>query len=285
MKSRTLINLGLLILVGVLTALVLREPGKEAPPEPERLTALNPAEIRQVRIERVGQEMVAAERGEDGEWRLTAPRGLPANGHRLDALLKVAEAATRSRFPVESNLEAYGLSEPRVRLQLDDVTLTFGDTTPIDQHRYVRRGETIYLVGDSWFYHLIGDIGTFASHRLLPDAADLEAISLPGLNLRQRNGKWETAPEAPDTSADAVARLVDNWRHARAIEVKEWDAPLPEGETIRVNLAGQADPVEFIIASREPQTVLARPAWRLTYHLPDSVAKGLFSLPELPQER
>ncbi|WP_411293350.1 hypothetical protein, partial [Thiohalomonas denitrificans] len=83
MSSRTLVNLGLLILVGILAALAAWEPGKQAPPDSERLTPLNPADIHQVRIERAGRATVAAQRGEDGEWRLTEPRGLPANGYRF----------------------------------------------------------------------------------------------------------------------------------------------------------------------------------------------------------
>ena len=279
MTTRILVNVGFLLLVGVLTALVVWEPGKEAPHERERLTNLNLANIDRVRIERVGQAAVAAQRGDDGEWELTEPRGLPANGRRIDSLLKVAEAVTRSRFPVQGNLEEFALSEPGVTLQLNDVILAFGDSTPIGEQRYVLKGDSIYLIGASYYYHLIGGIGTFISHKLLPEDAFLEAITLPELELLQREGRWSIMPEAADISADTIAELVNNWRHAQAMEVKDWEAPTPAGETIRVRLAGEKSPVEFVIVSRGPQTVLVRPDWGLAYPMPDSAAGDLLSLP------
>ncbi len=278
MNSRTLLNLGLLVLVGILVALAIWEPGKEAPPGPKPLTELNPAEVDRVRIERAGQAAVAAERNEDGSWRLTEPRPLPANDYRFDSLVSVAKAPDQGGFPVRDELDAFGLAEPRVRLQLNDLTLDFGNTTPVDQRRYVRVGDTVHLIGDTHYYHLIGGIGTFASRRLLPEDGALTAISLPKLELHQQKGKWSVAPEAAEASADDIAKLVDNWRHARAIEVKSWDEPAPQGETIRIHLAGTTAPVQFVIASREPQTVLVRPDWQLAYHLPDSVTEELLSL-------
>lgn len=283
MGSRSLLNLGLLIVVALLAALAFWEPGKTPPPKAETLTGLDPATIQRVRIARPGQPTIIAER-DGAHWQLLAPFEARANGYRFDSLVRVAEAPTRAWFPATGDLEAYGLDAPQVVLELDEVTLRFGATTPVDGLRYLQRDDTVFTVGDTHFYHLVGDVGTFVDRRLLPEGAEVTAIELPGATLARGETGWQVSPEPPDISADAVATWADNWQRARAIEVKQLEGETPEGEIVRVVLEQSAEAIEFIATLIGGERVLVRPDLGLAYHLPESVAQGLFEPPPPPAE-
>ncbi len=278
MSSRTLINLLLLLTVGVLAAVAIYEPGTEEAPPAARLTALTAGEVRQLRIERQEGETVLLQR-HDGGWSLTAPIAAPAREYRVDAVARVVEAESLNRFEARAGeLASYGLEPPGATLTVNDaITLAFGTTSPLDQRRYVQVGDTVHLIEDTHYYRLIGRYATFLSSRLLPEGASLTALQLPNLTVRAEQGRWVAEPPPEGYSADAATALLDGWRYASAIEVKPYDGR--GGEEVRLTLAGESEPVRFLVTARAPDLVLARPDLRVQYHLAAASAAELLSLP------
>ena len=91
MSKRNLLNLGLLLFIGVLVLLVIYEPGIETPKESPSLLDTDREAIKQIHIERQGQETVELVRNESGKWLLTAPLSIDANDFRITSLLRITE--------------------------------------------------------------------------------------------------------------------------------------------------------------------------------------------------
>ncbi len=280
MKSRTLLNLVLLALVAALVLLAIYEPGKEPPPEPKRLTGVAPDSVEAIRIERPGAPAIELQR-QDGQWRLTTPVAVAANSFRVRSVLELLEAKASDGFPAdEAGLERYGLAEPRVQVTFDGATtVSFGETAPLDRRRYVRLGDTIFLIGDNHFWQVAGDAGTFIDPQLLPADAAITRLALPDFTVERGEDGWRLIPEPADYSADAVAALVENWRHARALQLHLQEPPSAESARIEVGLEGQGDPLVFLLDEAGGEALFVRPDLGVAYQLPAATAEGLLQLP------
>ncbi|PKM43643.1 MAG: hypothetical protein CVV05_12270 [Gammaproteobacteria bacterium HGW-Gammaproteobacteria-1] len=276
MNKRNLLNLVLLLVVVGLGLLAWLEPGREAPPAPLKLTALDAAAIDRIRIERPAGVLEMARR--DGRWELTAPIHAPANGIRTDAILSVAAIdSLNSQAITGLDLAAYGLAEPAVRLFLNDTRIDFGNTSPLDQRRYVRVGDTVHLIPDLRYYQLIGGWNGYVSLRLLEENTPLDRIELPGLTLENHEGSWRPQPAPEHWSADAATALAQNWDTAQAMEVREHKGEA-KGEEVRLHVRGSEQPIRFVIAAREPELVLVRPDLGLAWHLVAERAADLLQM-------
>lgn len=281
--SRTLLNLGLAAGVALLALLAIYEPGKEPPKEQPRLVELNRDAVSKLRIERVNGPAVVLER-QQGVWRMSEPLQLGVNDYRISSLLRVTETTSLGSFTAAPEaLAQYGLDSPNATLILNDTTrIEFGSSTPIDQRRYVRIGNSVHLISDTLYYHLIGVPTSYASNALLDANAAITALELPGLKVTQADGKWQATPAPADFSADQVTQLIDHWRHAQALEVTPYDGR--KGEAVRLFISGNTAPAELLITQRTPELILARPALKVQYHLPSASVTELFTLKPLPKE-
>lgn len=284
MNKRNLLNLVMLLLVAGLGLLAWLEPGRSPEPQAVKITALDPAAIERIRIERPAGLLEMVRR--DGRWQLTAPQAAPANTIRTDAIVSVATIDSLNQQPIAGlDLATYGLDEPKARLQLNDVTIDFGAAAPLDNRRYVRVGDTLHLIPDLRYYQLIGPWSGYVSLRLLEEGTQLERIALPQLVLVNDNGSWMPEPKPEQWSADAATALAQRWQNVQAMEVREHKGAAT-GDEVRLQVRGQEQPLRFVIAAREPELVLVRPDLGLAYHLVASQAQELLELsaPQQDQE-
>lgn len=277
MSSRTLLNLALLAVVGALIVLAVYEPGIEAPPPTPALTSVDPAGITRLRVERPNQPTVRLEKTASG-WRMLEPYALAANAYRARALLGVAGAASHWQRPAgDLDLARFSLDKPKASLYLDDIRIDFGGTESLTGRRYVRLGETIHLITDRVFHHLLANAANFVDYHLLAPGSEPVAITLPDRRLLRRHGVWALEPEDPGVGADALAQTVNAWRQAQAIEVR----PLENGKSgqdVSVELAGADAPIHFRVRETESQVILGRPDVGVQYHFTPSGAASLLKL-------
>lgn len=277
MNNRSQLNLGLLALVAILVLLVVFEPGKELPEKEALITVLQQDQIDTIRIERPESENIEFKR-RDGHWWLTAPLEIPANEYRMELLLNIAEARSQGNYPASGqSLEPFGLQSPTVHMFLNDTVIAFGKTEPLNHLRYLQIGDTIHLIRDGAYYHLIGDYTTFISTRLLEPSVTLTALQLPGLSLKLEQERWHIQPKPENHSVDSVVSLVGAWLQARAMEVKAYSGD-GRGEKITLTLSNQAQPIEFEIIQTAPDLVLGRSDLSIEYHLSESTAETLLKL-------
>ena len=145
------INLALAIYCGALLLVLLQPAAVDTPGM--TLTALDPAAIQLIRIERHDRLELVFERRADA-WHMTHPRSAPAAARRVGQLLAVASAPLQ---PITAGADAaarYGLQPPQAVLHLDALQVEFGALDPSQRLRYVRsHGQTGAI--DDLYYNLL----------------------------------------------------------------------------------------------------------------------------------
>lgn len=274
MKSRLFLNLMLLGLVAALGIFAIIEPGKKKP-ETTPLANIDENTLSMVTLR--NKDTITFEK-KDGRWRLAAPIHALANEIRVRQLIDIAKANSEAQYPLkQEDLAKFELDQPKASLVLGNTTLVFGGSDPIHMRRYVQIGDTLHLVNDDFFHHLMASATDYVDKKLLPENAKIKEIFLPGLKATLgSDGKWATEATG-DTKAD-IPELVSLWNTARAIEVKRLEKPA-QGDLVRIGLA-EDTPIEFIIVQREPDIVLARQDLGLQYELTGESARQLLNLPK-----
>ncbi|CAK0757514.1 conserved hypothetical protein [Gammaproteobacteria bacterium] len=287
MSLRNQLNLALLAMVVGLAGVMLWKPGIKPPESPPLLAACVPETVTRVIIERAGHATVTLTRV-DTTWRVEAPFSAPANAYRIRTLLDLCQAPSHSRYPMASvDLAPLGLLPPRAVIHLGGVELRLGSTEPVEGQRYVLFKDTVHLIQDS-LYPTEDDATGFIDPALLPKEARIVALSLPALpgsaafGVTLTEGRWRLDPPRPDLSADVVSTLMEQWRRARALEVR-LDAPEEALGTVTLTLEGVTTPLLFDVLSLSPEVVLRRTDLGLRYVFPRDTATGLLYLP-IPSE-
>ena len=284
MSKRNLLNFGLLAFIGLLILLVVYEPGIEKPAELPALLQLDKAAVKQIAIHRDGQQDIELQRQSDDHWLVTSPLQYPADQYRIDSMLRVTTIKSLGSFAAEpQKLAAYNLAESQVSLTLNgDTTIVFGGSTPLDHRRYVMVNDKVHLIGDTIYYHPIGNYPTYLRRQLLDEGSTIEKLELPGLSVSWQEERWQLSPEPEDFSADQVTQLLGQWKLASAMEIRPYDKST--GEKITIKITGEEQPLELLVTSREPDLVLARPELGIQYHFDASGSEKLLQLPQRTEQ-
>ncbi len=274
MSTRTLINLILLIVVTVLAAVSFHEPGIEGPAALPTITDKPADSVKRISIHREKQADILLEK-HAGQWQLREPFQLPANGFKVDLLLGILAEKSHSRLTTaDLELSRFSLEPPKASLALDELRLDFGDTAPLSGNRYIRLGDTVHLVRERLYHHLIAAAPDYVHYALLGPEARPVIISLPEITLTLMDGKWTPQPEADNLSADGISRLVTAWRDAQAISVNAYKEGQIENE-VSITLEDREQPLRFLIRKGEHEMIFARPDVGVQYHLPEESAARL----------
>lgn len=273
MKSRLLLNLVLLVIIGVLGALAFFEPGKRKP-ENTPLAAVDENALSVITLK--NKDTIVFEK-KDGHWRLTAPFAAPANEIRVQQLIGIANSNVEVEYPVQGeDLAKFELDKPKATLTLGAITLAFGGSDPINMRRYVQVGDKLDLVNDAFFHHLAAAATDYVDKKLLPEDAKIKEIVIPGFKATLgADGKWV---KEPADSKIPPSELAAAWSASRAIDIKRLDKPA-QGDAIRIGFA-EGGAVDFVVVQREPELVLARQDLGLQYELTAETARSLLALPK-----
>jgi hypothetical protein len=287
MYKRWLINVILLIIVVILGLLIFYTLERNKPIEQAKLTGLDAKTVQSIRIERSGKQPITLLKEISDSWQLTAPFELPANNFQIKNLLQILSLREYKKI-ASTNLAEFKLDTPLATIQYNQLTMAFGDSSPINHQRYVQINNVVYLIRDTWYYYLIGDALAFASLNLLGNNSKIIELEMPGHHLKLQDTKWslESDFENIDTSADTLNSLIDNWQHASAYDVKPYIATedTTVKEQIKITLLGQPKPLHFIIVSKAPDLVLAIPEKKVQYQLSGTQNDKLLQVPMKPQD-
>jgi hypothetical protein len=285
MSARTLLNLALALLALLLAAVVWLRPGLEPETAPAAITALEPGQVSSINITRLQGAPLGFSK-QDGAWFLDGDPHVPADAFQLRAILALLQAASIRSYPAEAlDLIGLGLDPPQASVMFNGTRVAIGNIEPIDRLRYIKTDTTIHLVEDRYQHLLNAGFNNFVRRHLLPEEASIIALQLPGLSLQLGDDiNWQRIPDDPDTSADAINALLNNWLRASALYVRRFEPGAYE-DTISLTMRGENEPVVFTLISREPDLVLARPEWGIQYHLAADAGAGLLSLPLQPAEQ
>ncbi|HEY0200017.1 MAG TPA: hypothetical protein VGC19_16015 [Rhodanobacter sp.] len=146
MKRTVRQRLILLVAVAALLSLAAWQWQRDARDEAGMLTALDPASITHVTLTLPGTPTMHYEKREGHWWRADGTPVRALDG-RLDGLADTAVAHVLSWRPASDFDPArIGLAPPQAILNLDGVTLEFGETSVTGPQHYVRVGQRVALV-------------------------------------------------------------------------------------------------------------------------------------------
>jgi hypothetical protein len=285
MASRLWLNLALLLLVAILIIIVIYEPGKEPAAPPPRLTQLTPAAITHIHIKRVTGEDIELVKEANGQWWMHKPYHLPANEFRIQSLLRLAETESLSSHVLyDLQASTYGLDQPRAIVTFNHNTqISFGETEPLQQRRYVQIGDQLHTIVDTFYYQAAANPLAYLNYALLPPTANIIKLELPDLKLVLQEGQWQRTPPHPHLSADASIALINNWRHAQALELRATEVKGTQSD-VEIYIADQPEPIRFKLLQTEDETSLIRLDVGLQYVIANDIYEKLFVLPESDPE-
>lgn len=277
--KRAQLNVALLAVAAGLGVAVFFASRPEPPGPP--LTALTPDQVTRIALEHPGQPVIRLEKRE-GAWFLAEPVTAEVDEFEINALLGVAGNETKEKLEGAA-LAELELAPPKYALTLNDTRVEFGGVEPLQYRRYVKVGESVFLIEDPPSAALDKDYADLVAKGLFPTGAAIERVELPQLTLAKADGNWSLTPADPKATADAMQKLADGWKNARSMwNERAADAPA-KAERVKVTLQG-GEVREFVVAAREPQLKLHRPGLGVNYVLSKALADELLKLPEPPKE-
>ncbi len=272
MSRRLLVNLLLLALAGGLWWVATRLPAPDGKPPPRPFGDIDPGAVRSIAVERPAGELLLQMERRGTHWWITRPFTAPADRARVGRLLAITAEPTARIFSAGGvDLEQTGLAPPRAVLLLDGERIEFGASNPLNRHRYLRRGEAVYLCLDREYYLLASTPESWVDHALLPPGAAVSSISLPTVRYNHRDGEWTLGDGSP---APAGAALLEAWRGTRARAVSR-RSELPPGEEVEIRLA-QGERLRYRIYRSAGQLELCRPGSGLCYRIDPALETTLF---------
>ncbi len=163
MSRNVTVNLGLFLLVLLLSLVAYFEPGINQPVEKITLTHLTPKDVSYIRIsDNRGRDLVMQK--QQGHWLMINPYKKPANEQRINQLLDITTTRSFSQFKIpDGRLAEFGLEPPSIHLQLNDLMLEIGGNESIKFRRYVRVGEQLHLINNGYHHHLMAQADDFVS--------------------------------------------------------------------------------------------------------------------------
>ena len=279
LKNRWLVNLALIIVVLALAGTVYFKRAHEDGENSAALTALEPAEITHIRIERGSKETIVLKKfGPD--WRLTAPVTARANTFNVDQILSLAGAKSATRIPIDgAELKKFGLDKPQAHVWLNDKPIAFGAMHPFKNLHYVRYGDIVDLISSHHFAPVAYRYTNYIDTRLLEAQRAPIAIELPGFTVELKDGSWRRVPEIKDLSGDRVNGFVEGWRHAQALNVERYGGTRVQAR-IRIGFGENGDNSELTLGvlAHKPKFILYRQDEGLEYHFPEETGKRLLNL-------
>ena len=267
MKSRWITNFLLVMAIGILSLIARYLPGINEPAADEvYLTTLKANEIERIQIDRnLLPQLVLVKK--DSAWFIDQQPPLPADSLQVNSLTRLAEqTVTRGYAITELDLAQIELASPEIRIMLNQQQLEFGGIDPLEGLRYVRNDKRVNLIEDLYKNQLESVYTRFIRRRLFAENEKITAIKLADFQANQIDGKWQLSPETT-ISADKLQLFIETWQQASALNIQKIDLEQTTGESVSVTLAGQQQPVNFVIKTRETELILARPDYGIQYKL------------------
>lgn len=279
MSRRALLNLGMLVAVAVLAALLYFDPGHTPPPPKPAPLALGNDAVTHLEIAPRNQPAVVLDRTEAG-WRMHKPYAVAANPTMVHNVLDALRSPAQAVYPAgKVDPQQSRLATPSLVVTINDRRLVFGGSEPVNHWQYLKSGEQVLMINALSFYKLRHTAEDFVSRRLLPDAARIQQITIPSHIVQKSARGWTLTPDDPAISADAIQGLVDAWKQSQAINVDRSDpadAPKVSGQ-VEIQLAS-GKTLDFEVIRSARWLKLVRPDLGLSYELLPAQGKKLLQL-------
>jgi hypothetical protein len=287
MKSRWLVNLGLLLLIAGLGLFLYFNPKKEAPTFNEvKISDISPADVSKLEIEFPAKNPVVLERRE-GHWKLVQPYAARAGDAPVSKILAVLNADSVDKFDA-ADLARFGLDNPSLRLKVDGKEILFGTYNPVNGRQYVAFGNSVYLVSTQYYDAAGTQIVELLDKRLLApsekvagfDFSHLEQWEETGLVVKHDGNEWKVSiPAAKPDKAQMDEWFGDGWQTLSAKSVEPYKRNSQENHPYFEILLQDGKRIRVEKHLESPELILARPDEAMQYHFPSDLGFALLNPP------
>lgn len=275
MKSRLLVNLVLALLLAGLALYAYFGTRQEPAPQP-RVTALKTGEITRIRVEHRGSPAIELEKHGEG-WRLTAPLTTRADRYQVDRITDIVNATSKQQLSA-TDLPAFDLAPPLIRVVLNDQAFSFGRINDITNEQYLAVGDAVHLVAPLYGYGIPSDPLKLASSRILADDESPVSFDFGRHRYVRKDGQWLTEGAAAQSggeplSQDDFNRWADEWQRTAALAVE----PHKGGrgaERLTIGFSNGKS-VSMLLLRRESGLVLVRTDENMQYRVGEEVGRRL----------
>ena len=288
MRSRWLLNLALLLLVGgIVLFLYLRpEPKVEAGPQSHAVSAIAAEEIQRIQIEFPAKAAVELEK-RDNRWYLVKPYAARAGTAPVEQILAILGGQTNEKFPA-NDLARFGLDQPQFRLRLNQEEFSFGTINPLDGRQYVAYRDAVYLLSSLYAEAANIQVVELLDKRPLAaedeiagfDFSRLEQWEPTGLKVDITTEGWKVSiAEAKPVRQELDTWFAEEWRPLTAISVEPYKPnPRDHHPSFLVKLKN-GKVIRFDKLLESPELQLARPDEGLIYHFPQDTGFVILNPP------
>ena len=275
MNSRNLVNLLLLIAILALGSFVYLKNNNTT----QRLTSLDPQTINSIIIPREKGDIILKK--VNNSWQMQSPYQLRAHEFRIQRLLDMTQQLPEKFYAInELDLGQFGLENDYTSIRFNDTEISFGISNPINNKRYVKVKDSLYLIDDQLYPLIRSQPSSFVDLRLFTDEQIINKIILPELSITQdEKGSWQT--NAADISADQLQNLVEQWQLAQAFGVHAY-MPRKQLGNIEIHLQ-DGNILRLVLSDTDPWLILGNPDTGVEYHFDNSYNQKLLLAPE-PQQ-
>ncbi len=287
MKSRWLLNLGLLVIVLGLGAFLYFHPKQEQQAEKSyELCDLKLSSFSNIQIDFPAKASVSFEKKE-GFWYIKQPFSARADQIAVQRLMSIVAAKSTSKFPA-NDLTRFGLDQPKLKLKLDNEEFLFGTFNPVTSEQYVAYKGNVYLLSSSYSESAQMQVSEFIDKNPMRpkeeivgfDFSNLEQWQDVRLNVDLVDGKWKASTEKAKPNQNEMNEWFDAyWRNMSVQEVEQYTpdhkATYPSFE---VKLK-DGKKVHFDKIQEAPELLLGRPDEGLLYHVANDIGFNLLNPP------
>ena len=275
MQTRWLLNVFLLFLVAALATAVYFS--RNTQDSPVQLTGIDKDSIQTIVIPREQGDIRLSK--QNNEWTMETPYQLPTHEFRVKGLLGLLNATIEKTYNLNDlELKQFGLEPPRAIIRFDNTEIHFGKTNPVNQQRYLRVNDKLFLLKEQLYPLISSQPSSFVDISPLPKNIRINKISMPELSVYKNDqGLWQS-DDATQNNADRIQQLIENWQSVQAFGVHGYMQRTSLGV---VNIEHADGKIQFDITSFEPWLILAWSDAGVEYHFDAGLKDKLLQLPEV----
>ena len=288
MRSRWLLNLALLLLVGgIVLFLYLRPAAKvESGPQTHAVSSVAAADIKHIQIEFPAKAAVELEK-RDNRWFLIKPYAARAGAAPVEQILAILAGVTTEKFPA-NDLARFGLDQPQFRLRLDREEFSFGTINPLDGRQYVAHRDAVYLLPSQFAEAANIQVVELLDKRPLADEEEIVGFDFSrleqwvptGLKLDTTPDGWSVSiPEAKPVKQELDSWFADEWRPLTATSVEPYQPNARDHHPSFIVKLKNGKTIRFDKLLESPELQLARPDEGMIYHFPQDTGFVILNPP------
>ena len=287
MRSRWLLNLVLLLLVGgIALFLYLRpEPKVESGPQSHPVSSIAAADIQRIQVEFPAKAAVELEK-RDSRWYLVKPYAARAGDVPVEQILAILAGETTEKFPA-NDLARFGLDQPQFRLRLNQEEFGFGTINPLDGRQYVAYRDAVYLLPATYAEAANVQVVELLDKRPLSaedeivgfDFSRLEQWEPTGLKVDVADGLKVSIAEAKPVKQELDTWLEEEWKPLVATSVEPYKPNPRENHPSFLVKLKSGKTIRFDKLLESPELQLGRPDEGLIYHFPQDTGFVILNPP------